>query len=243
MNAYRRRCTRCPGPDPATARRQSGFVSSGRLARLHAGSSARLLRLLGFFLAAVLVLTGMAGTASAAPGPASENRVKGLNAALATGVGDNGGIGAGQCWGEGVPQLRLAEGRGVHTYYVMPSSAEGGTTGPAVLVHNTSCPIGAQSISGRMRAAGPGEEFGFPGQGRIRYVPPRGYNPAEPLPRGPQGGYLDRFGNEWTVGPSRTPGEPFEWDVQLSRRGRGQIGWLSRDGSHVNVSPRGRVTH
>jgi RHS repeat-associated protein len=102
---------------------------------------------------------------------------------------------------------------------------------------------GGWTIKGRMRAAGPGYEYGLPSQGRIRYVPPEGYNPASPLPRGPNGGYIDRFGNEWVVGPSRTPGQPFEWDVQLSSTGQEQIGWLSRDGAHVNVSPLGEVTH
>ncbi|WP_407560854.1 polymorphic toxin type 17 domain-containing protein [Streptomyces sp. 184] len=94
-----------------------------------------------------------------------------------------------------------------------------------------------------MRAAGPGDDFGLPSQGRIRYVPPRDYNPANPLPRGRNDGYVDRFGNEWTVGPSRTEGHPFEWDVQLSRQGRAKIGWLSRDNRHVNVDPFGEVTH
>ena len=125
-------------------------------------------------------------------------------------------------------------GNNDHDFYVSVAAT-------AVLVHNDSCP----SIGGRMRAAGPGDEFGLPNQGRIRYVPPRGYNPESPLPRGPQGGYIDRFGNEWVVGPSRTQGQPFEWDVQLSRTGRSQIGWLSPDGNmaHVNVSPLGEVTH
>lgn len=57
------------------------------------------------------------------------------------------------------------------------------------------------------------------------------------------GGYLDRFGNEWVKGPSRTVGQAYEWDVQLSRTGNAQIGWLSRDGRHVNVSLGGEVTH
>ncbi|WP_149261394.1 polymorphic toxin type 17 domain-containing protein [Actinomadura sp. K4S16] len=120
----------------------------------------------------------------------------------------------------------------LHTYYV-----DAGTT--PVLVHNAGC----WSIKGRLRAAGPGDEFGLPSKGRIRYLPPEGYNPANPLPRGPSNGYVDRFGNEWTVGPSRTEGHPFEWDVQLSRTGREKIGWLSRDGRHVNVDPLGEVTH
>lgn len=121
----------------------------------------------------------------------------------------------------------------IHSYYVIAGDT-------AVLVHNTGP---CWSIGSRMRAAGPGDEFGLPDQGRIRYVPPRGYNPVDPLPRGAQGGYLDRFGNEWVAGPSRTSGQPFEWEVQLSRRGKSQLGWLSRDRNHVNVSPLGEVTH
>jgi len=45
-----------------------------------------------------------------------------------------------------------------------------------------------------------------------------------------------------SAGPSRTTGLPFEWDVQLSRRGREMIGWLSTDGRCVNVSSLGEVT-
>jgi RHS repeat-associated protein len=129
---------------------------------------------------------------------------------------------------------------GDHDFYIKAAET-------AVLAHN--CPIsgddnnGGWSTSARMRAAGPGDEYGLPSEGKIRYVPPNDYNPVNPLPRGEQDGYLDRFGNEWIIGPSRTPGQPFEWDVQLSRTGQQQIGWLSRDGIHVNVSPLGEVTH
>ncbi|SFN47454.1 filamentous hemagglutinin [Xenorhabdus japonica] len=63
-----------------------------------------------------------------------------------------------------------------------------------------------------------------------------------PLPK-KDGGYLDRFGNVWTKGPSRTAGESFEWDIQLSKTGRKQIGWVTRDGSHANISLKGEVTH
>jgi RHS repeat-associated protein len=106
------------------------------------------------------------------------------------------------------------------------------------------------TIASRMRAAGPGDDLGLPSEGRIRYVPPRDYNPASPLPRGDQNGYLDRFGNEWVVGSSRTPGEPFEWDVQPANgRDFPQFQWL-REGdpgggpiTHLNVSLRGRITH
>lgn len=139
-----------------------------------------------------------------------------------------------------VSELRLGTARtalaynlsieGIHTYHV-------GDAG--ILVHNV-CPW---SIRSRLKAAGPGTEMGLPSSGKIRFVPDRGYNPATPLPRGPQNGYVDRFGNEWVVGPSRTAGHPFEWDVQLSLRGRQQLGWLSGDNRHLNVSPFGEVTH
>ncbi|MGD3046301.1 hemagglutinin repeat-containing protein, partial [Xanthomonas oryzae] len=83
----------------------------------------------------------------------------------------------------------------------------------------------------------------LPSEGRIRYVPPKSYDPSSPLPRGPNNGYLDKFGNEWVKGPSRTAGQAFEWDVQLSRQGKAQLGWATRDGSHLNVSLDGKVTH
>jgi Novel toxin 17 len=83
----------------------------------------------------------------------------------------------------------------------------------------------------------------LPTTGRVRFVPPKGYNPSRPLQRGPRNGFFDRFGNEWVKGPSRTAGEPFEWDVQLSEAGRAMFGWASRDGSHLNVSLTGKITH
>lgn len=83
----------------------------------------------------------------------------------------------------------------------------------------------------------------LPTQGRIRFVPPDRYKPSTPLKKGPNGGILDRFDNEWVKGPSRTIGEAFEWDVQLSSVGKIQLGWASRDGSHLNVSLTGRITH
>ncbi|PIC05763.1 hypothetical protein CS060_03230 [Anoxybacillus flavithermus] len=82
----------------------------------------------------------------------------------------------------------------------------------------------------------------LPTKGKIRYVPPKNWTPSQPLPR-KGGGHIDRFGNIWTKGPSRTKGEPFEWDVQLSKRGKQMLGHLSRDGSHLNVSLKGRITH
>ena len=82
----------------------------------------------------------------------------------------------------------------------------------------------------------------LPNEGKIRYVPPEGYSPSVPLPRGPNNGYIDKFGNEWIKGPSRTPGQAFEWDVQLSKTGQSQLGWATRDGSHLNVSLDGKIT-
>ena len=71
----------------------------------------------------------------------------------------------------------------------------------------------------------------LPTEGEVKYEPPRNWHPSEPLPRGDQNGFIDRLGREWTKGPSRTPGEHFEWDVQL------------RNGNHLNVSWNGRITH
>ncbi len=85
----------------------------------------------------------------------------------------------------------------------------------------------------------------LPTQGKIRYVPPKKWVPSQPLPKsgGKKGGYIDKFGNIWTPGPTRTAGESFEWDVQLSTTGKQKMGWLSRDGSHLNVSLKGKITH
>ena len=92
---------------------------------------------------------------------------------------------------------------------------------------------------GRLKAVG------LPTSGKIRFVPPKGYNASNPLNREPNGGFIDRFGNEWVKGPSRTKGQAFEWDVQLSNTGRQQLGWGSRDGKrkHLNISLDGKITH
>ena len=83
----------------------------------------------------------------------------------------------------------------------------------------------------------------LPTQGKIRFVPDSNYASSNPLPRGPNNGYIDKFGNEWVKGPSRTAGQAFEWDVQLSPKGKAQLGWATRDGSHLNVSLDGKITH
>ncbi len=93
------------------------------------------------------------------------------------------------------------------------------------------------SSKGRLKAAK------LPTTGKIRFVPERGYNSANPIPKGNKG-YKDRFGNEWVKGPSRTPGQPFEWDVQLPKHGGDSLfRKLSPDGKHVNVTLDGRISH
>jgi hypothetical protein len=71
----------------------------------------------------------------------------------------------------------------------------------------------------------------LPVGGEFPYTPPNNWRPTEPLRRGPHGGFIDRYGNEWVKGRSITRGEPFEWDVQFLR------------GGHLNVSLTGRITH
>ncbi len=82
----------------------------------------------------------------------------------------------------------------------------------------------------------------LPTKGKIRYVPPKAWNASQPLPKTKEG-YIDKFGNIWKQGASRTASERFEWDVQLSRKGKAHLGWASRDGSHLNVSLKGKITH
>ena len=85
------------------------------------------------------------------------------------------------------------------------------------------------SIAERMREAG---LHGLPSKGTYRYLPPKGYNPCNPLPKGKNGGYIDRFENEWVQGPYHgDPSKPFfkEWDVQLSPIGEGK--WNIRGGA------------
>jgi filamentous hemagglutinin len=81
-------------------------------------------------------------------------------------------------------------------------------------------------------------ERGLPTRGKIRYVPPKNWHSSEPLPRGPQGGYIDRFGNEWVRDPIKG-----EWDVQLGRNATSGLRNFSKSGEHVNVSPKGEITH
>ncbi|MFD0349805.1 polymorphic toxin type 17 domain-containing protein [Kitasatospora aburaviensis] len=115
-----------------------------------------------------------------------------------------------------------------HTYFVAAGIGD-------ALVHNTSavCPITKKAA---IKAAG------LPTRGKIRYVPPGHWQPHQPLPTGRvngQKGILDRHGNAWTKGPSRTKGEPYEWDVQLKRHRK----YFGKMVNHLNVSLKGKITH
>ena len=94
------------------------------------------------------------------------------------------------------------------------------------------------TVKARLKAAQ------LPNEGKIRFIPPDNYKPTMPLPKAPNGiGYPDKFGNIWKKGPSRTKGQLFEWDVQLSKAGQLQFKWLKENLSHLNVSLDGRITH
>lgn len=130
-----------------------------------------------------------------------------------------------------------------------------------IMANNFRSPITFRFEAGRLNGGIPFDQIGFrnplvkktiksrikdaqlPNEGKIRFVPPDNYDPTIPLTRGPNKGFLDKFNNEWTKGPSRTLGESFEWDVQLSDLGKKQLGWASRDGNHLNVSLKGKLTH
>lgn len=91
------------------------------------------------FLAAVLTATTATGDAVVAA-PTAETRVKAPPAVSILLVGPTADIAAGQRLDRGPPQLQVAQGRGVHSYYVIPRSPDGATTGPPVLVHNMGGP-------------------------------------------------------------------------------------------------------
>lgn len=82
----------------------------------------------------------------------------------------------------------------------------------------------------------------LPITGKIRFIPRATDKLSRNILR-KEGGLVDKFGNIWKKGPSRTSGEAFEWDVQLSAKGKAMLGHLSRDGKHLNVSLGGKITH
>ncbi|MBN8604867.1 MAG: hypothetical protein J0M26_27950, partial [Planctomycetes bacterium] len=96
--------------------------------------------------------------------------------------------------------------------------------------------------SGRLRAYQ--RDYNLPiRKGYARYIPPDSWSPNQALPRGQNGGFIDKFGNEWVQGVSRTPGQLWEWDVQLGRNASIYFRDKARGGTHVNVSWDGEITH
>ena len=82
----------------------------------------------------------------------------------------------------------------------------------------------------------------LPMEGEFQFDVGKRYRPEEPIPWVKEGrGFKDAKGNVWRKGPSRTPGEPFEWDIQLGKDSKWKK--YSRDGKHINVSLSGRLTH
>jgi hypothetical protein len=104
------------------------------------------------------------------------------------------------------------------------------------------------AVRSRLRNAGlPG---GATTHGPFRFLPEVDYQPGNPLPRGPGGGFLDRFGNEWVTGPYHgdpNKGFTYEWDVQLSEQGmnwaEGLLEWTPTDKGYINVAPDGTLSH
>ncbi|WP_430968316.1 DUF6443 domain-containing protein [Spongiimicrobium sp. 2-473A-2-J] len=82
---------------------------------------------------------------------------------------------------------------------------------------------------------------GLPIKGKIRFIP----RPSD-IKNGrlhkKDGGYVDKFGNIWKKPSGNIIGER-HWDVQLSAKGKKQLGHLSNSGNHLNVSVDGRIVH
>ncbi len=103
----------------------------------------------------------------------------------------------------------------------------------------------------RIRDAGlPGAGGAHSAKGPFRFLLPRKYQPGNALPRGKQGGFLDRFGNEWVEGPYHgdpSKGFTYEWDVQLSPEGRDWAEGLLTEKppakEYINVAPDGTISH
>ena len=139
----------------------------------------------------------------------------------------------------------LEKVRGVHRVYNLEVEGDHEyLVGEAGVRAHNACPIRAS-----LRNAG---RHGLPGgrgkSGPFRFRAPRGHPAGEPLPRGKRGGYLDRFGNEWTEGPYHgDPAKGFsrEWDVQLSAEGAEH--WAKygadRGKGYINVAPDGTLSH
>lgn len=82
----------------------------------------------------------------------------------------------------------------------------------------------------------------LPVEGPFHFRPKAGWDPRNPIKWNKEKmGYVDDSGNVWCKGPSRTPGQPFEWDVQLAPGSSWRR--FSKDGKHINVTLDGRLSH
>lgn len=124
-----------------------------------------------------------------------------------------------------------------------PGNSAPGRKGPVYVEEPPFNPSGTGGAAQPWSTKGRIKYVELPTQGKIRFVPDSNYSSTNPLPKGPNNSYLNKFGNEWVKGPSRTAGQAFEWDVQLSPKGKAQLGWATRDGSRLNISLDGGVTH
>lgn len=102
--------------------------------------------------------------------------------------------------------------------------------------------VAAKAYKKNSQWATAAKKYDLPIDGPIPFAPPKNWNHKSPLKTQDNKGFIDAFGNEWRKGPSRTKGETFEWDVIPQNKNSG-LANLSRDGSHVNVSLKGVVTH
>jgi filamentous hemagglutinin family protein len=86
------------------------------------------------------------------------------------------------------------------------------------------------------------KRVGLPITGKIRFIPKDGWSLSNGLVKGNNGGYLDKFGNEWIRPKGQIINKP-HWDVQLSDIGKKMLGNFSKSGSHLNVTKDGRISH
>ena len=100
---------------------------------------------------------------------------------------------------------------------------------------------GAEAAYKNSKFLAKSENLTLPTKGPVPFVPPSRWDINRPA-KGPNGGFIDDFGNEWVKGKSRTAGEHHEWDI-IPKNTRSGIANFSRDGSHVNVSLEGIITH
>ncbi len=88
------------------------------------------------------------------------------------------------------------------------------------------------------------DRYQLPKDGPISFVPPKNWQPHNPQRElaGGQPGFRDAYGNVWVKGPGRG-GDAWEWDVVPGKGSSGKLQTQFGDGSHVNVSRDGQVTH